>query len=163
MYGGIDMELTKDEQLMVEENHNLIYAVANKYKLDIEEWYGLLAIELCNAVRKYKPEKGNLSTYYYIRVKGLICKEYHKTKATKRDHKKGGYIEETHKDGFDLDGETELKLWIEEQDNEILNLKYEGYNQNEIADILGITQSNVSRTLKKLRLDFEEYMNDCKM
>ena len=157
------MELTKEEQNIVEDNHNLIFGVANKYRLDLEEWYGLLAIELCNTVHKYKPNKGSLSTYYYIRVKGLMSKEYHKTKASKRDHKKGGYIEGSHGDSFDLDKETELKLWIEQQDNEILNLKYEGYNQNEIAEILGITQSNVSRTLKKLRLDFEEYMNDSEM
>lgn len=159
------MELTKEEKEIIEKNHNLIYGVASKYKLDLEEWYGLLAIELCNAVKKHNPEKSELSTYYYIRVQGLISKEYRKKKAAKREHQNIVLIENCHGDvgNSDFDKVTEIKLWIESQNNDVLNLKYQGYNQNEIAEKLGLTQSNVSRTLKKLRRDFEEYMNDGKV
>ena len=160
------MKLTKDEQAIVEKNHNLIYGVANKFNLNIEEWYGLLAIELCKTVEKHNPAKSKLSTYYYIRVKGLISKEQSKRKAAKRDFESIKLNENYCGDGnnlSDLEMETELKIWLESQNNEILNLKYQGYNQNEIADILGISQSNVSRMLRKLRLDFEEYIRASKM
>lgn len=159
------MELTTEEKEIIAKNHNLIYGVASKYKLDLEEWYGLLAIELCKTVEKHDPAKSKLSTYYYIRVQGLISKEYRKKKAAKRDHQNIVLIENCYSDvgNSDFDKVTEIKLWIESQNNDVLNLKYQGYKQNEIAEILGITQSNVSRTLKKLRQDFEDYMNDSEM
>ena len=60
------MILTKEQQKMVEENHDLIYWYANIKKLNLENWYDLLAIELCGVVLKYNPKKGSLSNYYKI-------------------------------------------------------------------------------------------------
>lgn len=49
--------LTYDEQKLVEDNHGLIYLVADCMDLDIDEYYGLLAIALCHAAQKYKLRK----------------------------------------------------------------------------------------------------------
>ena len=49
--------LTYDEQKLVEDNHELIYLVADCMELDINEYYGLLAIALCHAAQKYKLRK----------------------------------------------------------------------------------------------------------
>ena len=55
--------LTEEQKRMVEENHNLIYWYCHKYNLDIEEYYGLFAIELCRAVQLYDPTKSKITTY----------------------------------------------------------------------------------------------------
>ena len=55
--------LTEEQKRMVEENHTLIYWYCHKYNLDIEEYYGLFAIELCRAVQLYDPTKSKISTY----------------------------------------------------------------------------------------------------
>ena len=41
--------LTKFEQQLVTDNHTLIYGFTNRYKLDLEEYYGILALALCKA------------------------------------------------------------------------------------------------------------------
>ena len=51
-------KLTDDQRKLVEKNHNLIYTFARKYKINLDEYYGLLAIGLCIAARIYDPNKG---------------------------------------------------------------------------------------------------------
>lgn len=46
--------LTEEERKLVENNHDLIYMLADCLELDIDEYYGLLAISLCHAAQKYK-------------------------------------------------------------------------------------------------------------
>lgn len=49
--------LTKEERKLVENNHDLIYMMADCLELDVDEYYGLLAIGLCHAAQKYKIRK----------------------------------------------------------------------------------------------------------
>lgn len=78
--------LTEEEQKLVEDNHDLIYMMADCLELDIDEYYGLLAIGLCHAAQKYKKRKRayefaeyakivmirELSAYQYERVISLL-------------------------------------------------------------------------------------------
>lgn len=78
--------LTEKEQKLVEDNHDLIYMMADCLELDIDEYYGLLAIGLCHAAQKYKKRKRayefseyakivmirELSAYQYERVISLL-------------------------------------------------------------------------------------------
>ena len=57
--------LTKQQQELVENNHNLIYGFAKSRKLNIEEYYDLLAIGLCISAKSYDESKGKFSTYAY--------------------------------------------------------------------------------------------------
>lgn len=57
--------LTKRQQKLVEENHNLIYGFANKKNIDIEKYYDILAIALCKAAKIFNEDKGNFSTVVY--------------------------------------------------------------------------------------------------
>ena len=59
------MTLTTEQQLLVEENHNLIYDFANKRNLIIDEYYDILAIGLCKAAPNYDINKGKFSTLAY--------------------------------------------------------------------------------------------------
>lgn len=65
-------KLTTIQQKMIEDNHNLIYWFINKYKLSESEYYGLLAIELCEAVIHYDESKGSLANYFHLVCNGRI-------------------------------------------------------------------------------------------
>lgn len=154
------MKLTEEQALVVEKNHSLIYWYAHMNHLDLENWYDILALELCYTVLKYEEEKGSLATYYKVRCDGIVRKEYRKSQAQKRLHESVLYIEEEHKNEIDdniddIISEMEYRDFIDSDDSNILRLKQNGYNQNEIATMLNVSQSFVSQRLKKLRKEFK--------
>lgn len=152
------MKLTAEQQKIVADNHNLIYWYINMKRLDFEEWYDLLAIELCKTVMHHDPSKSVLSTYFKIRADGLVYKEYTKQQTLKRAHENVAFIDNMHgtPDTDDLTDNFEIKEWMTAQDSEILRLRYFGHTQPEIARMLDVSQSYVSKTLKKLRKDYRE-------
>lgn len=152
------MRLNDEQRKQVEENHNLIYWYANKRHLDINEWYGLLAIELCKTVMKYDADKGSLGNYFMLRCDGVMSKEYKKSQSQKRLHTEITYIEEAHAipNTTDIERSYELQEWIESDTHGILQMKADGYTQKEIAEQLNVSQSYVSKIIKRLR---EEYLN----
>lgn len=150
------LKLTQEESKIVEDNHNLIYWVANKLNLDLEEWYGLLAIELCIAVQKHKPERGSLSNYYLLRSRGLRYKEIKKSQSLKNEHISINYIEGMYPctDYGSIEENYEINEWLNSDRYGILEMKADGYTQKEIATELGVSQSYVSKILKRIK---EEY------
>lgn len=150
------MKLNDEQRVVVEENHKLIYWYAHRRNLDLEEWYGLLAIELCKTVVSHDSERGTLSTYYKIRCDNLVNKEYNKSKAKKNTH--NGI---TTLDNIQVGYEPCIEEQIECIDfltnsNEILYLRYLGYTQMEIAEKLGVTQSYISKILGKMKEEYYE-------
>lgn len=146
------MRLNIEQQKTVEDNHNLIYGYIRDRCLDIEDWYGLLAIELCKTVMKYDPTKGaTLGTYFYLRCDNLLRKEYAKTK-TKKNANNGVYtIEDRYdiQDEVNVQDEVEFNSWFEGENGNILRMKYDGYTQSEIAEKIGVTQSFISKIIRK--------------
>lgn len=152
------MRLNDEQRLMVEENHNLIYWIIHDRHLDINEWYDLLAIELCLSVVGYQPSKGSFSNYYKIRSDSLISRELRKETAKKKSNN-GIYsldVQFNLQSDYDLETEVELESLFEGEYGEILRLKRNGYNQTEIADILGYSQSYVSRILKGVKTEYDK-------
>lgn len=149
------MVLTNEQSDMVAENHNLIYWYANFKGLDIEEWYDVLAIELCRTIIKYNSKLGSLSNYYKLRADGVVSKEFRKRNAKKRYHVPVEYADEYMGEEVDHDL-LELENWIDGSESDVLKLKFQGYSQKEISTMLGISQSYVSIMLKRLR----EKLND---
>ena len=65
--------MTEMEQKLAEDNHNLIYDFAKKKNLVVEDYYGLLAIGLCNAATSYSSDDNNtFSTYAYSCMQNVI-------------------------------------------------------------------------------------------
>lgn len=162
------IKLTVEERDIVELNHNLIYGYANRKGLDLDEWYGKLAILLCKSVKLWQPNRGSLSTYFYMRADTLVMldhkmRNYHKRKANE-------FVEELDLEVLELevlddsfDDLKEKKILREIMDcgnEEIIQLRYEGYTQEEIADKMGVTQPTISRLLEKTLL---EYKKGCEM
>lgn len=148
------MKLTEEQRNMVEDNHNLIYGYIRDRCLDIEEWYDLLAIELCKTVMKFDKDKGaTLGTYFYLRCDNLLRKEYAKSKTQKNTNAGVYTIEDRYdlQDEVDIEETVELKSWFEGENGNILRMKCDGYTQSEIAETLGVTQSYISKILRKER------------
>lgn len=152
------MTLTKEQQDLVADNHNLIYWYIQMKRLDVSEWYDLLAIELCYTVAKFNPEKGSLSNYFKMRCDNLVKKEYSKTQLKKN---KGleplCYNDELYNSGYDDSGmvlKADIQSLFDGENGEILRLRAEGYTQSEIAEKLGVTQSYISKIIEKKRREY---------
>lgn len=152
------MQLTEEQSQVVADNHNLIYWYINMKKLDPNEYYDLLAIELCNTAMKYNPDRGSFATYFKLRADGIIYKEYRKTQAQKRIHVKVSLLDNLHTmiDDGDIADSIELQELLDGEYGEIVRLRIEGYSQTEIAEIMDTNQSKVSKILKKLKGEYEE-------
>ena len=57
------MRLTPEQQKLVEDNHQLIYWLANRDGLSVDDVYGPFAIGLCKAAHYYDSGKGTFSTF----------------------------------------------------------------------------------------------------
>lgn len=66
--------LTEEERKLVEDNHNLIYIVADCMEIDADEYYGLLAIGLCHAAQKYKKRKRAYNFEEFAKI--IMIREY---------------------------------------------------------------------------------------
>lgn len=60
------------QQTLVEQNHNLIYSFAKRRNLDLEEYYDLLAIALCEAAEAYQKGENEFSTFAYACMKNKV-------------------------------------------------------------------------------------------
>jgi RNA polymerase sigma factor (sigma-70 family) len=151
------MKLTEEQQQVVADNHNLIYWYANLAGLKLADWYDLLAIELCITVIKYEEGKGSLSNYFKLRADGMVYKEYRKSQSQKRLATVIQYTENVHQiqDPESIEDKYDLKELMDVENGAIIKMKYEGYTQTEMARELGVSQSYVSKILKKLRDDHE--------
>jgi RNA polymerase sigma factor (sigma-70 family) len=150
------MKLTTEQQKLVEQNHNLIYWYINMHHLEISEWYDLLAIELCYTAMNYDAEKGAFSTYFKKRANWKRAKEYRKASTQKRSFQGVTYIEGLHnvENQTSIEDIIEIQDWIGEDITDVLLHKSRGFNQSEIGDILGVSQTHVSKTLKRLKGEF---------
>lgn len=151
------MTLTPEQSAMVEENHSLIYWYANIKHLDLDNWYDLLAIELCYTVMKYDAEKGSLSNYYKLRADNLVKKEYAKSQLQKNFTLGDLPLEDAicGSETVDLDERIDLEAILEQENTgQILKMRANGYTQAEIADILGVTQSYISKIIDRKRREY---------
>lgn len=150
------MKLNDKQRKLVEDNHSLIFWYAHKNHLDLEEWYGILALALCKAALKYDEEKSKFTTYAVMSMKNEMLAELRKRKADKRmlysEVLTGDMLETQAVTKGDLDSLVMLKDILQNDPRgELLGLYINGYTQAEIAEILGISQAHVSRIITSLR------------
>lgn len=161
--------LTKSQQELVEQNHNLIYGFANKKNISIDEYYDVLAIGLCKAAKTFDKSKDKFSTYAYNCMRNELYK-YWKHKNILRcipDNAVFSYdrhIEAEYNDKItysDLIADdysicddiiddvsiTSFKSILTEIEKEIVSLLAEGMNQIEIAKFINCSRQNISRII----------------
>lgn len=168
--------MTQEQRKLVEKNHNLIYYTLHKYKLNEEEYYDILAIGLCKAAIAFDPERSKFSTFAVNVMYNEFLQHDRNENAQKRKENKNTLsLNYTMIDPKNQGRKCEF--WelltdgrepfmdvihmnipdiLTRQELLVCKLSYDDYNQTQIAEKLGVTQSYVSRLLKSARIKLEK-------
>jgi len=165
------MGLTSEQQKLVEENHNLIYHILRQMHLDIDDWYGVGAIGLCEAGKRYKPDMGcKFSSFAGICIKSAINREYRMQGYQKRAMDKelvyyDAEISDNDIDTYqnyltdDVDVEQSVidKITkdnmadsLDEKKKKIFTMLMDGYVAREIGEVMGCTDKNIHQQKKTI-------------
>ena len=68
------VKLTPEQQKLVEDNHNLIYYLAQLDGISIDDNYGVLAIGLCKAAHYYNPGRGSFANFAVLVMRRELSK-----------------------------------------------------------------------------------------
>lgn len=170
-------KLNDEQRKLVEDNEGLIWYIGSKYigrGYNPNEEYGELALGLCRAALSYNKDSGVKFSTYASAVLINVIKEYFRSmQANKRKisslsisldqpvyEKDGGVLciedmlgTEYLEDSLIL---FDLEDILDERELTVCKLRYQGMNQTEIANIIGISQVGVSRLLSRVKKKVEE-------
>ena len=158
--------LTDDQRKLAEDNHRLIYGYAYKKQLDIDEYYGILAIGFCKAAKAFDNSKRAFSTFAYACMENevlmylrslnrksnipcamMVSIDEQGSENLLEDFSSCHYQSD---EGYVIILNT-LKGSLTETQNVILELMLQDETQEKISKILGCTQQNVWYNIQQIR------------
>ena len=156
--------MTKEQEHLVTDNHNLIYFFLNKWGKTIE-YYDICAIGLCKAAITYDSSKSvKFATYAGVCIENEIKIELRKQKkySVYSLDRTFSTLDGTGEITFGENLTTGLSAYDEilpyqldellnTQEYKLIALILEGYTQVEIGNIIGISQAQVSRMFSKIK------------
>lgn len=177
-----DRHLTPEQQKLAADNHNLIYSFAVKNKIDVVEYYDVLALGLCKAALYHDGVSGKFSTLAYKCMRTVYMDEVitHDKRYKRGNGKRTEYYEdsvfqngskETYFNLFSNEKSPDedsviLKLnfqefcrYITDREQKVLKMKLSGMTQKEIAKEYGVTHQMVSLWLKAIKKKAEYFFN----
>lgn len=158
--------MTEEQKKLVEDNHNLIYSFIIDNHMEIDDYYDIAAIGLCNAAMNYNPEKNaQFHTYAYKCMKYEVCKAIKFENTVKRKAtKEAVHYQNKDEEGEDVDRLDLMSCITGFEDDAICNVMFneyidkldkkkrhillllnQGYTQMEIAKVFGISHQWVSQ------------------
>ena len=175
-----DRHLTPEQQKLAADNHNLIYSFAVKNKIDVVEYYDVLALGLCKAALYHDGVSGKFSTLAYKCMRTVYMDEVitHDKRYKRGNGKKTEYYEDpvfqngSKETYFNLLSDMKLpdedsmilKLnfqefyrYITDREQKVLKMKLSGITQKEIAKEYGVTHQMVSLWLKAIKKKAEYF------
>lgn len=144
--------LNEEQKKMVEKEYienDLVGTFIRKYRLDYDDWHGVVSESLIKAVLAYDESRGKLSTLFYA----IACNDvYNEITRNKVDlvgisdtieiqNEQGA--EDFYIESF-IDG-------LSESEKEIVRYLNDGYNYSEIAKLTGVSNSTITRRMKIIR------------
>lgn len=175
-----DLRLTDKQRELASENHNLIYCFANKKNISIDEYYGILAIGLCNAVKIYDKHKNKFSTLAYHCMQNELYRHWRETQRKSvipqelifsynapieaRDSE-GNDFSEIFSDNDAYESMdyaiilSEFKSSLTEKESIIVEMLMSGMKHHEIADKLNCSRQNIDYYVKAIRNKVDDYLN----
>ena len=175
-----DFQLTPEQQKLAEEHHKLIYSFAKKRNLDLEEFYGLLAIGLCEAARTFDKSLGyKFSTLAYTFMKNeylqYIRTQYNLSHIPSEQivsytqllggKFEGTDITEVIATDFILNKPDLTKAEIDEffnlltrKQKIVLNGILFGYKEVELSLYLGVSKQRINQIKKEIQKKWEKYI-----
>lgn len=174
--------LTKTQQSLVTDNHNLIYEFAKRKHLPIEEYYDILAIGLCEAAQSYDSVSGEFSTIAF-RCMDMQLKDYYKYIYTAKripdemilsyDTPTGG--EDSDSNSNFLDSFTDnrcvhdivvsgimseiLMNLLSNKEQTVARMLADGMNQSDIARLMDCKRQTVKYYIVQIRKKWSTYLN----
>lgn len=168
----MEKALTKEQQELVEKNHNLIYEFAKKKNLVLDEYYGILAIGLCKAASVYDEDKGKFSTIAYCCMNNKLNEHYRyinkqcaipeskifsydiqltddESCSTFVDMIADDYC--IHEDVMSKMMSRSILSTLSDTEKIICNYLIDGMKQSEIADLLGCSRQNIGHYVQQIR------------
>ncbi|MBR5604241.1 MAG: sigma-70 family RNA polymerase sigma factor [Bacteroidales bacterium] len=173
--------LTKEQQELVEKNHNLIYEFAKKKNLVVDEYYGILAIGLCKAASAYDESRGKFSTIAYCCMNNILNEHYrHISKQCAIPEDKilsydvqlgdedidGSYIDIIADDCCVQDivfNNIMTECIMDKLNNNektVATYLINGLKQSEIAATIGCSRQNVGHYVQQIRKKLYKFMNN---
>lgn len=175
----IALVLNEQQKELAEKNHDLIYWYARNHKLDLEEYYGDLAIELCNAAYHYDESLGySFSTFAAKcmdnRIKKIIKRKKRTLEGNEDIMSLDYFYYEDDSDPItlgdcvldntkDIEQETVNKIETElfadalgERDKYIFKSLLVEKTQSQIAGELGLSLPRVNKLVKKIRKKYKK-------
>lgn len=166
--------LNEHQQELAEKNHDLIYWFAKSRKLDLEEYYGELAIELCKAAYHYAEGTGySFSTFAVKCMDNRLKRLYQIKKRTFEDNEEvlsldyvyyadddtpytlGDIVQDDTKNveqsTLDKIESESISNSLNEREKYIINSLFIGKTQRQIADEIGVSYQRVHQIVKKIR------------
>lgn len=161
------MELTQEQQDLVEKNIKLVYSVATKLNvLKNEDAIQEGIMGLCVASSRYKEDLSKFSTFAVKYIKGYILTYLNYDKIIK-PHRHDGkfvysdicFIDEdnlltAHCETGAIDVEKDVKeiiLGLDDTSKIIFQMMVEGFTQLQMSRKIGCTQASVCRKIKRIK------------
>lgn len=177
-------ELTSEQKNLVTENHNLIYDLAKKKNINLDEYYDVLAIGLCKAAITFDIEKSKFSTYAYAVMYNTYKNELRKITSNKYIPKDkllylnvsvqsdnseemiSVYADLMPDNSVDVEKEVINKMIYEDinsklksNDQKIFSMLMDGISVTNIAKHMGVSKQFISKKMKRLQKIY--YDLDC--
>ena len=133
---------------MVQQHYGLVVSQAlrftNRYSSALEDYIQVGLIGLLKAIRKYNPEKAKFSTFAVTCIRNEICRFLNKKNKTKlvnfveeKAYSDENPLWEIHPDG------------LTEQEKEIIEMKFQNYTHQEIAEATGCSKNRIRYLIKQ--------------
>ena len=173
--------LTKEQQSLVEANHNLIYKYAHDRNLEIEDYYGILAIGLCKAAIKFESEKGKFSTFAFLFMKSEVEMYWRHIMSSSiiPEDKILSYNADKESDDSDNSSDfvgdfadvklvedivtseitsNEMMQLLNKEESTIATYLFDGMSRLEIAEEMNCTRQNVEYYIGKIKKKWTNYL-----
>ena len=144
--------LNEEQKKMVEKEYienDLVGTFIRKYRLDYDDWHGIVCESLIKAVLAYDKSRGKLSSLFYSIARNDVYNEMTRNKVDlvgisdtiEIQNEEGA--EDFYIESF-MDG-------LSESEKEIVRYLNDGYNYSEIAKLTGVSNSTITRRMKVIR------------
>lgn len=160
--------MTKEQEQLVIDNHNLIYYYLKRHNLDISSYYDVCAIGLCKAAMSYDKDKSSFATYALHIMHNEYLMDIRKNTLVKNKdvciysldepltNSKGEQfyryeIVSNELSAYDNILPYNLEEILDKRQLQIVQLCLLGYTQYDIGIKLKLSQSYVSRILKQIK------------
>lgn len=177
--------LNYEQQQLVEQNHNLIYSFAHLRKVNLEEYYDVLAIGLCKAALVYDENRATFSTLAYKCMSNeynkIIKKQTPKRKipdnllssldevisVSEEDGSETTLYDCIKKDIFPIPDESTItnnmiknfyNHKLTKQEQKVFRLLVQDITQIEISKIMSLTRQRISAIIGKIKEKWMKYI-----